>query len=81
MNLNRATRRALRRALEDQRCGACGGAVDERAHQASLLGPDGQEYGHLICVSCFAEACSGPEGQRAVAARARLTLAPVEGRA
>jgi hypothetical protein len=76
--MNRTERRAVRRLLRDQTCGACGQSVDEQAHEAHLIGPHGQRIAHLICLGCF-EQCASEEGRRAVAARARLALAPTEG--
>lgn len=80
--VNRAKRREIRRMLRGQPCGACGRAtLDEQAHEAFLLGPAGEAIRHLVCKHCVAEGLSGPEGQRTVASRARLALAPTEGRA
>jgi hypothetical protein len=79
--VNRAMRRAVDRMLRDERCGACGGGVDEHSHEAQLIGPAGEFFAHFICAGCFAEACSGPDGQRRVSARARLALTPTEGSA
>jgi hypothetical protein len=75
--VNRAERRTIQRLLRDQTCGSCGGCVDELSHEAHLIGPSGERYGHLICASCFAEAQSGEAGQRAVARRAHLKLVPI----
>jgi len=79
--VNRRLRRALDRVLREERCGSCGERLDSRAHEAELVAPDGRIFKHLACRRCVAEGLSGLEGQRAVAHRARLHLAPAEGQA
>jgi len=80
--MNRALRRAFRHVLRSRPCDCCGRlTLDLRSHQATLEGPDGREVETLMCRHCVAEGLSGPEGERRVIERARLRLAPPEGRA
>jgi hypothetical protein len=72
---DRIERRWLRRALRNARCAACEGRVDEHAHCAVYIAPNGDVHRHLICFTCW----SGDHAE--VAARVQLNLRPTRGRA